>query len=36
MQTFYRCEEGYEARAHQVATKVAKRLIGDMHYEARL
>ena len=33
MQTYYRCEEGFEARAEQVTTKACKKLITDMHHE---
>ena len=36
MQTYYRCEEGFEARAEQVTTKACKKLITDMHHEARI
>jgi len=36
MQDFFRCEEGYEAKADAVADKAAKKLIKDMHYEARI
>ena len=36
MQTYYRCEEGFEARAEQVTTKACKKLITDMHHEARV
>jgi hypothetical protein len=32
----FRCEEGFEASAEVVATKSYKKLIVDMHYEARL
>ena len=34
MQYFFRCEEGYEAKADVVADKAAKKLVKDMHYEA--
>ena len=34
MQDFFRCEEGYEAKADAMADKAAKKLIKDMHYEA--
>ncbi|XP_066394167.1 uncharacterized protein [Miscanthus floridulus] len=30
------CEEGYEAKADAVADKAAKKLVKDMHYEARI
>ena len=36
MQDLFRCEEGYEAKADVVADKAAKKLINDMHYEARI
>ena len=36
MQTYYRCEEGFEARAEQVTTKACKNLITDMHHEVRI
>jgi hypothetical protein len=36
MQDFFRCEVGYEARADVVATKSYKKLVVDMHYEARI
>jgi hypothetical protein len=36
MQDFFRCEEGFEVRAEVVASKSCKKLIVDMHYEARL
>ena len=36
MQDFFRCEEGHEARAADVTEKVAKKLVKDMHYEARV
>ena len=36
MQTYYRCEEGFEARAEQVTTKACKKLITDMHHEVRI
>ena len=36
MQDFFRCEEGYKAKADVVADKAAKKLIKDMHYEARI
>ena len=32
MQDFFRCEEGYEAKADAVANKAAKKLVKDMHY----
>jgi hypothetical protein len=36
MQDFIRCEAGYEARADVVATTSFKKLVVDMHYEARI
>jgi hypothetical protein len=36
MQDFFRCEAGYEARADVVATMSCKKLVVDMHYEARI
>ena len=36
MQDFFRCQDGHEARADAVATKCYKKLIVDMHYEARI
>ena len=36
MQDFFRCQPGCEARADVVATKYCKRLVVDMHYEARV
>ena len=36
MQDFFRCKEGYEAKADAVADKAAKKLITYMHYEARI
>jgi len=36
MQTYYRCEDGFEARAEQVTTKAYKKLITDMHHEVRI
>jgi hypothetical protein len=36
MQDFFRCEVGYEARADVVATTSCKKLVMDMHYEARI
>ena len=36
MQDFFRCEEGYEAKADVVADKATKKVIKDMHYEARI
>ena len=36
MQDFFRCEAGYEARADVVAPTSCKKLVVDMHYEARI
>jgi hypothetical protein len=36
MLDFYRCEVGYEARTDVVATTSCKKLVMDMHYEARI
>ena len=36
MQDFFRCEAGYEAWADVVATMSCKKLVVDMHYEARI
>ena len=36
MQDFFRYEEGYKAKADVVVDKAAKKLIKDMHYEARI
>jgi len=33
---FYRCEEGYEARANELAHQACYKLVKDMHYEARI
>ena len=35
MQDFFRCE-GYEAKVDVVADKATKKLVKDMHYEARI
>jgi hypothetical protein len=34
MQDFFKCEDGYEARADVVATTSCKKLVMDMNYEA--
>jgi hypothetical protein len=34
MQLYYRCDEGFEARAKAVLTKACKKLVVDIHYEA--
>ena len=36
MQDFFRCQEGYEAKAASVAHKACYKLVKDMHYEARV
>jgi hypothetical protein len=36
MHDFFRCEAGYEAREDVVATTSCKKLVVDMHYEARI
>ena len=36
MQTYYRCEEGFEARAEQVTTKAYKKLVTNMHHEVHI
>ena len=36
MQDFYRCEPGYEAIVAQVADTACRKLVKDMHYEARV
>jgi hypothetical protein len=36
MQDFFRCKAGCEARVNVVATTSCKKLIVDMHYEARI
>jgi hypothetical protein len=36
MQDFFRCQDGFEAKADMVATRCCKKLVLDMHYEARL
>jgi hypothetical protein len=36
MQDFFRCQEGFEDKAALVATKACKRLVKDLHYEARV
>ena len=36
MLDFFRCEEGYKAKADVVADKATKELIKDMHYKARI
>jgi hypothetical protein len=36
MQDFFRCEAGYDVRMAVVATTSCKKLVVDMHYEARI
>ena len=36
MQDFFRCQDRHEVRVDAVATKCCKKLIVDMHYEARI
>ena len=36
MQDFFRCEDGYEADAQGNAHRACKKLVHDMHYEARI
>ena len=36
IQDFFRCELGWEVAARAVANKACHKLVGDMHYEARL
>jgi hypothetical protein len=36
MQDFFRCEAAYETRSDVVATTSCKKLIVDLHYEARI
>ena len=36
MQTFYRCEEGYEEDAAHVIVNVCKRLLQNLRHEARV
>ena len=33
---YYRCEKGFEAKTEQVTTKACKKLVTDMHHEARI
>jgi hypothetical protein len=35
MQLYYKCEEGFEVRVEGVLTKACKKLVVDIHYEAR-
>ena len=36
MQDFFRCQEGFEGTADVVANTACKKLVVDMHYEARI
>ena len=36
MQTFYRCEEGYEEECANVIENVCKRLLQNLRHEARV
>ena len=36
MQDFYGCQEGFEAKAKSVSEQATKKLVKDMHYEARV
>ena len=36
MQDFYRCQEGFEAKAKSISEQATKKLVKDMHYEARI
>ena len=36
MQTFYRCEKGYEEAAAEVIDNVCKRLLQNLRHEARV
>jgi hypothetical protein len=36
MQDFFRCQAGFEDRAALVASKECKKLVKDLHYEARV
>ena len=36
MQDFFRCQDTYEGMADVVATRVCKKLVTDLHYEARV
>ena len=36
MQDFYRCQKGYKAKAASICEEAAKKLVKDMHYEARV
>jgi hypothetical protein len=36
MQLYFRCEEGFEVRTEVVLTKACKKVVVDIHYEARV
>ena len=36
MQDFFRCQDGCEAAADLVLTKLCKKLVKELHYEARI
>jgi hypothetical protein len=36
MQDFFRCQDGFAAKADVVATRCCKKLVVDMHYKARV
>jgi hypothetical protein len=36
MQDFFRCQAGFEDRVALVASKECKKLVKDLHYEARV
>jgi hypothetical protein len=36
MQSYFRCEEGFEGRVDLVATKACKKFITDMHHDMRI
>jgi hypothetical protein len=35
MQLYYKCKERFEVRADAVFTKACKKIVVDLHYEAR-
>jgi len=36
LQAYFKCEEGFEGRKDQVATKACKKLVVDMIHEAKI
>ena len=36
MQDFYRCQEGYKAKAASIFEEAIEKLMKDLHYEARV